>query len=280
MSGIFISYRRIDTAGHAGRLCDRLRAHFGRQNVFMDLDTIPPGRDFVTAIEEAVGSCDALVALIGRDWLPATNAAGGRRIDDPEDSVRVEIASALRRSTLVIPVLVEGATMPSSRDLPEDVARLARHNALEASDGRWDYDMDRLIQALENVIAGAPGAAPPPPPAGSPPGAPPVAYALDQILPGMWNFELQHPVMGLGQGTMALDANGYFQGQVAGPLGTWAVTGQWQLVGPAQVQMLGMQTNGMQTMPYQVLVQFASVTPDQLAGATAAGENVLFVRVR
>jgi hypothetical protein len=106
MSRIFISYRREDSGASAGRLHDRLREHFGRDNVFMDIDTIEPGLDFTDVIERTVASCDVLIALIGRQWLTSTDAAGQRRLDNPEDFVRLEIAAALKRNIRVIPALV------------------------------------------------------------------------------------------------------------------------------------------------------------------------------
>jgi formylglycine-generating enzyme required for sulfatase activity len=161
MSRIFISYRRDDSAGYAGRLYDRLSERFGGDQIFMDIDTIEPGLDFVEVIEKAVGSCDALIALIGRQWLTITDAAG-RRLDKPEDPVRLEIATALDRNIRVIPVLVRGATMPRSTDLPDALKKLARRNALEISDTRFHYDVDRLIETLEKVL-GMPEPAPPTP---------------------------------------------------------------------------------------------------------------------
>jgi hypothetical protein len=131
---IFISYRRDDSGGWAGRLYDRLSQHFGRDNVFMDIDTIEPGLDFVEVIGQAVGSCDALIALIGKQWLTLTDDAGRRRLDDPEDFVRLEIAAALARNIRVIPALVQGARMPRSPDLPDVLRMLARRNAHEISD--------------------------------------------------------------------------------------------------------------------------------------------------
>jgi len=152
MSGIFSSYRRDDSAGYAGRLYDRLSDRFGKDQVFMDVAKIEPGLDFVEVIEEAVGSCDVLIALIGKQWLTITDATGRRRLDDPEDLVRLEIAAALSRNIRVIPVLVRGATMPRSRDLPKALEKLARRNALEISDTRFDYDVNRLIETLESAI--------------------------------------------------------------------------------------------------------------------------------
>jgi len=152
MSRIFISYRRDDSAGYAGRLYDRLSQRFGGDQIFMDIDTIEPGLDFVEVIEKAVGSCDVLIALIGRQWLTIADATGRRRLDNPEDFVRLEIATALDRNIRVIPVLVRGATMPRSTDLPDVLKKLSRRNALEISDTRFHYDVDRLIETLEKVL--------------------------------------------------------------------------------------------------------------------------------
>jgi len=151
-SGIFISYRRDDTAGHAGRLYDRLTARFGAKRVFMDVDKIGPGVDFVRKIEEAVKSSRVLLALMGRSWLSATSADGQRRIDDPRDFVRLEIATALEEDLLVVPLLVQGAVMPGADDLPEPLSTLARRNALELTNERFDYDVARIVEAVEEAI--------------------------------------------------------------------------------------------------------------------------------
>ncbi|MEA2008972.1 MAG: toll/interleukin-1 receptor domain-containing protein, partial [Chloroflexota bacterium] len=105
---IFISYRRVDTAYAAGRLYDRLSARFGEENIFMDVEGLDPGVNFVETIEEAVASCNVLIALIGSQWLTVKAQQGGRRLDNPEDFVRLEIAAALKRNIRVIPILVQG----------------------------------------------------------------------------------------------------------------------------------------------------------------------------
>jgi formylglycine-generating enzyme required for sulfatase activity len=152
-SGIFISYRRDDSGGHAGRLLDRLSAHFGEDQIFMDIDYIEPGEDFVQVIEEAVGSCEILIALIGRGWPASRDETGRRRLDNPKDFVRLEIAAALDRHIRVIPVLVQGAPIPRPQDLPEDLLPLSRRHAFELSDLRWKHDVDRLIRSLEKILA-------------------------------------------------------------------------------------------------------------------------------
>jgi len=149
MSGIFISYRREDSAPYAGRLYDRLGAQFGADQVFMDVDDIPPGADFSAHIGAKVGSCDALIAVIGKNWLTARNDNGQLRLSDPNDYVGLEIALALQRGVLVIPVLVGGATMPKPQELRGDLRALAKRNALTLNDPEFQRDADSLVKALE-----------------------------------------------------------------------------------------------------------------------------------
>src|SRR6185295_2551202 len=150
---IFISYRREDSAGHSGRLFDRITSYFGdRAKVFMDIDSINPGEDFIEVVKNAVAECDVLIAVIGKEWLTAVNEQGQRRLENHEDFVRVEVGTALERDIRVIPVLVEGASIPRHDQLPEALAKLSRRNAIELSDVRWKYDVDRLIKTIEDVL--------------------------------------------------------------------------------------------------------------------------------
>ncbi|HET7667342.1 MAG TPA: toll/interleukin-1 receptor domain-containing protein, partial [Mycobacterium sp.] len=156
MSGIFISYRRSDASGYAGRLYEHLAKHFGKQRVFMDIDTLQPGLDFGQALDAAVSGCDVLVALIGPNWLRATDADGNRRLDNPDDFVRLEIGAALAREGVrVIPVLVGHADLPHASALPDELKPLARRHSVELSDQRWDFDVGRLVARLETVVAPA-----------------------------------------------------------------------------------------------------------------------------
>src|SRR5262249_21189585 len=111
MAGIFISYRREDSAGWTGRLAERLRQKFGSESIFMDIDTIQPGTDFTKALHSAVGACDVLLAMIGPEWPVAKNSEGQIRLEDPNDWVRTELTTALSRSIPIIPVLVGGASL-------------------------------------------------------------------------------------------------------------------------------------------------------------------------
>jgi hypothetical protein len=151
MSGIFISYRREDSAPYAGRLYDRLSARFGADQVFMDVDDIPPGADFASHIDAKVGSCDAMVVVIGKNWLTARSAQGQLRLSDPNDFVGLEVAMALQRGVLVIPVLVGGAAVPKEGELRADLKELALHNAVALNDQDFQRDTDHLIGALEKL---------------------------------------------------------------------------------------------------------------------------------
>lgn len=159
MEGIFISYRREESAGHAGRIYDRLRERFGRERVFMDVSAIEPGVDFVEAIDRAVGSCTVLLVVIGRKWLDCTDAAGRRRLDDKSDFIRLEVGTALRRNIRVIPVLVQNAAMPGEADLTDDLKLLARRNAIDINDTHWDTDLAQLVETLSRVLEGTGAAA-------------------------------------------------------------------------------------------------------------------------
>jgi TIR domain len=147
---IFISYRREGGQAWAGRLYDHLNKRFASK-IFMDVD-MEPGIDFVEAIEKSVSSCDVLIAVIGKDWVTASEKGGRRRLDNPEDFVRTEIRIALKRGIRVIPVLVEGASMPQADELPDDLKLLARRNALNVSHDRFGSDSERLIKAVERAL--------------------------------------------------------------------------------------------------------------------------------
>ena len=150
---IFISYRREETAYPAGWLFDRLADHLGRGQVFKDVDSIQLGDDFVEVITRAVGSCDVLLALIGDEWLTITDEHGRRRLDNPDDFVRLEIEAALARHVRVIPILVDGARMPRTDELPPSLAALVRRQALELSPTRFDFDTSRLLRVLDGTLA-------------------------------------------------------------------------------------------------------------------------------
>lgn len=155
---IILNYRREDTSAHAGRLYDDLADRFGGDHVFMDIDAIEPGVDFAEVIERAVGSATVFLSVIGPGWLSAVDAKGARRLDKPDDFVRMEIEAALRPEVRVVPVLVHNAAMPTAEELPPSLAPLARRNAIELRDNSWRYDVGRLIETLERVREEEPSA--------------------------------------------------------------------------------------------------------------------------
>jgi TIR domain len=150
---VFISYRREDAAPAAGWLFDRLTAHFGPQQVVKDVDLNLPGRNAAEVIAAAVASCDALVVLIGRQWLTAAGPDGLRRLSDPGDSVRLEIEAAMARDIGVIPVLVNGADLPQAGALPPSLVGLAREDELELSPNRAEADVVWLLEVLDRSVA-------------------------------------------------------------------------------------------------------------------------------
>jgi hypothetical protein len=149
--GVFICYRREDSAGFARLIYDRLTKRLGRKHVFVDVNNIPLGSDFVDVLSERVGACTALIAIIGRGWLSIADEANRRRLDDPDDFVRFEIEAALARGVRVIPVLVDGAAMPRPDDLPDSLKKLTRRQAIEISNSRFDSDVERLTHALSLI---------------------------------------------------------------------------------------------------------------------------------
>jgi hypothetical protein len=146
---IFISYRRDDSAGYARALYNKLDQRFSK--VFIDADAIEPGLPFDEAIRRAVGQCDILLAIIGKRWME-DQAGAGPRIHDPKDFVRLEIATALSRNIRVIPVLLDGAIMPSEEALPEPLRALVWRNAIEVSNSRFNSDAERLMEAVSRAL--------------------------------------------------------------------------------------------------------------------------------
>lgn len=284
MSGrIFISYRRQDSAGYAGRLFDRLSNRFGQSSIFMDIDAIELGVDFVQKIREAVSSCDVLLAVIGPSWLSATNASGRRRLSDPNDFVRVEVLTALQRDIRVIPLLVQGATIPDEKELPAELAPLARRNGMEIEHASFDSDVNLLITKLEKILGGtaqprrntqaqveeeADEFIPPPN----------LPQSIQTVLPGVWQVNINMPTpfgMVPMQMNLEIRANGTFQGIAP----TMMVQGQWNISPLQQLVLTGQQSNGMQVAPYNVVIQFTQLTANQLSGFTSGNEVTVWNRV-
>lgn len=152
-NNIFISYRRNDSADVTGRIYDKLLLEFDKKQLFKDVDSIPLGVDFLDHLNQKVGECNVLIAIIGPYWIETNIPKGQKRIDDEKDFVRIELESALQRKIPVIPVLVRGAKMPSSENLPDSLKGLAFRNGIPVRpDPDFHRDMERLIQGIKHHI--------------------------------------------------------------------------------------------------------------------------------
>jgi len=151
---IFLCYRREDTQDAAGRLHDRLVDAFGAERVFMDIDSVPLGIDFVEHVAEQIGRCKVVIVMIGKQWRTIKDKKRRRRLDTEDDLVRAEIRAALQQKIPVIPVTVQNAALPSAEDLPDDIRLLARRNGIQLDAARWRTDVERLIKELDRVMKG------------------------------------------------------------------------------------------------------------------------------
>ena len=155
MPHIFISYRRSDSTAEAGRIYDYLENSFGRDSIFKDVNVIEPEDNFRDHIQTAVGQCQVLLAVIGKDWLHVKDSAGRRRLDNPSDWVRLEIETALNSNVRVIPVLLNGAAMLAPDELPEALKTLAYRNAVRVRyDPDFHSDMSRLTRSIQQLFKG------------------------------------------------------------------------------------------------------------------------------
>lgn len=145
---VFLSYRRDASSGSAGRVFDQLQRHLPQSQIFMDVDSIEPGVDFVDAIDRQIKVCDYFLAVVGPSWADARDAAGQRRLDNPNDYVRLEIEAALRRDIRVVPILVDGAKMPAPDRLPESLGAFTRRNAFEVSHHSFGNDVQELARII------------------------------------------------------------------------------------------------------------------------------------
>ena len=152
---VFLSYRRGDVGGYAGRLTDALFQRLGPRSVFQDVTAISPGQDYGVAIDRALDDSDAALVVIGPGWLTASTPHGSRRLLEADDYVRMELVGALRRDIRVIPVLVGGAPLPDAADLPDDLQGLTQRQAVVLHDETWHHDVDGLVQSLRGEPAGS-----------------------------------------------------------------------------------------------------------------------------
>jgi hypothetical protein len=150
---VFLSYRRGDAGGYAGRLADGLRQRLGAKSVFQDVTAIAPGQDYTAAIDRALDHSDAVLVVIGPGWLAAATPQGRSRLSEAHDYVRLELARALHRDIRVVPVLVGGAALPAATDLPDDLQGLAQRQAVVLHDETWHQDVEGLVRSLRGEPA-------------------------------------------------------------------------------------------------------------------------------
>lgn len=151
-AGIFISYRRREALKEARAVFEKLSREFGAGRVFIDLESLDYGVDFVESLDRQLQHCEVMLVLIGPGWLDSPYGHGGRRLDDPNDFVRIELRTALQRNIRVVPVLFDGAPMPRTVDLPADLEPLARRNKIDLDFHRFDADIGRLIGSLRKLL--------------------------------------------------------------------------------------------------------------------------------
>lgn len=271
---VFISYRHSDTDGEARAIYDRVAEQFGADQVFFDVESRHPGADLVEKVRSALARCNRVVVVIGRTWLTAKGPDGVRRVDDPDDVVRIEVAAALRdHRTKVVPVLVQQASMPGRHELPEDIRELSGREAIEVSSTHWKLDMDRLMEALDG------GGNPPPPPT---PSSAPLRTAIE----GHWVVEIRNSVgqvqlMDLSIEKGVLGRRRFHATNKVGP--PWSAEGKWEVLPEGQVVLDGIQTTPYpfpQQGPYQAYVTFSEVTTNRFVGSTFAGESITWQRTR
>jgi hypothetical protein len=288
---IFLCYRRSDTGGVAGRLYDRLLQEYTDEEVFRDIDDIPGGANFVAASERALENAQAFVALVGKDWLNVTSKTGKPRLAKPSDRVRIEVEMAIRLEVPILPVLVDGAEMPASDDLPESMSNFAFFNARHLDAHSFDHHVDEIMRSLEQ-LAGPGGAGPAPGTSGNTGTGEDTETGsgtetgrdtaevteLANLIPGMWQLQIQYPNGFVGQASAQFLPNGQFVVQgVAGQ--TFEIQGLWQIDPMGSLQLSGQQTDGFNVLPYESVFQFTSTGQQQMQGSASTGEQTTWTRV-
>ena len=153
---IFINYRKDDSSWNALALYNELLKYFPKESIFKDFNTIRPGDDFVESIQKALSNCNVLLVVMSRNWLEVKDKHGNRRINDPDDLVRIEIATAIERNIQVIPVLFDNIPMPTSADLPENLRSLPRRQFVEIETTRFEPDVKKLADAIKELMPDQP----------------------------------------------------------------------------------------------------------------------------
>jgi hypothetical protein len=250
-----------------------------------------------------------MIVLIGEKWLAITNKKGTRRLDNPDDYVRMECRIGLQRNILLIPATIEHATLPGRDELPSDIAKLIEQNAAVIRYERFTADVDALIEMIEKTVArvgdskglkrkpafswtGAlgevlsafaeartqRGGAQKPQIEGIPGSL--STPSLARIIPGVWQIHLTYPNGMRGQTTANFTSSGSFRAEGRSQMGMFTIDGNWSVDSPEQVSLRGRQSDGHQLLPFNAVIAFSSIGEHRLAGILNTGEQTLWQRLR
>ena len=268
---VFVSYRHSDAEGEARAIYNYIAERLGTDHVFLDVERSQPGANLVEKVRTALKGCNKVVVVIGPKWLTAEGPDGDRRLDHPNDLVRMEVAAALRNPSIeVFPVLVQDASMPAQQELPADISTLNGREAIEVTATHWKLDMDRLVKAL-GVVA--------------PPPLPP-RPSLRDVIEGHWVVEIRNPsgqvqLMDLSMEKGVLGRRRFHGKNKVGP--PWSAEGKWEVLPEDKLVLDGTQTMSYpfpQQGVYQAYVTFLEVAQSHLVGSTFAGESITWQRAR
>jgi TIR domain-containing protein len=287
MAKIFISYRREELKGVAGRLYDQLQHNFGEGGVFLDVERIHGG-EWLQRIKDEAGSCEVMVVLIGQNWQ--------RPHLGDKDYVRMECRIGLEKKALMIPTIIDDARIPKKDELPADIAPIVDYQAVEIRNTRFKDDARRLIEVIETKV--------PPKKTSSSwsevlggvlsafvegqkqrtavPNSPtemPATFSLARTIPGQWQLEIIYPNGTAGYATVIFEPGGNFRAQGRG-LANFRIDGTWRADSSDQMSLRGRQFDGVQTLPYHAVVGFSDISANAMVGALNTGERTVWQRMR
>jgi hypothetical protein len=287
MAKIFISHRREDLKGVAGRLYDQLQHHFGESEVFLDVETTHGG-EWLQRIKDEAGSCEVMIVLIGQNWLRP-------RLSN-KDYVRMECRIGLEKKALMIPTIIDDARIPTSEELPADIARIVDYQAVEIRNTRFKDDARKLIETIETkvppkktssgwseVLGGVLSAfvegqkqrtAAPVSPAERP-----ATFSLARTIPGLWQLQIMYPNGMTGHATVIFEPSGNFRAEGRG-LANFKIDGTWHADSSDQVSLRGRQFDGVQTLPYHAVIGFSDIGANGMVGALNTGERTVWQRIQ
>jgi hypothetical protein len=289
MAKIFISYRRDDPTGVAGRLYDRLQTHFGANEVFYDVETTRGGEEWLKRIKDEAGSCEVMVVLIGQNWL--------RPRLSKEDYVRMECRIGLEKKALMIPTRIDDAQIPKREELPADIARICDYQFAEIRTRTgFPDDARKLVEIIETkvpqkktssgwtellggVLSAFVEVQKQRTPTAISPAERPAAFSLARTIPGMWQLQIMYPNGVTGRATVVFEPSGNFRAEGRG-LANFRIEGSWHADSSDQVSLRGHEFDGVQTLPYHAVIGFSDISANAMVGALNSGERTVWQRIQ